>query len=342
VGDIDRGGVFAALLGTLQLLEADERALIRGFAINKFRGDESLLRPGVEMMEERLGIPCVGVIPMLRDMGLDEEDGVAMEERRTVGRVWDDGGAPDGPVRPLRIGVIALPHMSNFTDFDALAAETAVALAYLERAADARRADLLIVPGSKQTMDDLDWLARAGFVAAIREQRARGGGVIGICGGFQMLGDRIEDPFGIENGGAQRTADGLGLLGVRTVLNREKTTRLITGAACGDGWRETRFRGYEIHVGETFYSAGCKPFSLTPSGPDGAITDDGKVFGTYVHGIFDDDRFRHNLIDAVRLSCGLRPAAQKEFHTARREERIDRWAYHLRRSLKVDLILSWL
>jgi adenosylcobyric acid synthase len=132
------------------------------------------------------------------------------------------------------------------------------------------------------------------------------------------------------------------LLGVRTVLNREKTTRLITGSVCADGWREKRFRGYEIHVGETFYSAGCKPFSLTPSGPDGAITDDGKVFGTYVHGIFDDDRFRHNLIDAVRLSCGLRPAAQKEFHTARREERIDRWADHLRRSLKVDLILSWL
>ena len=342
VGDIDRGGVFASLLGTLELLEADERALIRGFAINKFRGDESLLRSGVEMMEDRLGIPCAGVIPMLPDIGLDEEDGVAMEERRTAGRAWDDGGAPDGPERPLRIGVIALPHMSNFTDFDALTAEPAVALAYLEWAADARRADLLIIPGSKQTMDDLDWLGRTGFIAAIHEQRVRGGGVIGICGGFQMLGDHIDDPSGIENGGARRAVDGLGLLGVRTVLNREKTTRLITGLVCGDGWREKRFRGYEIHVGETFYSAGCKPFSLTPSGPDGAITDDGKVFGTYVHGIFDDDRFRHNLIDAVRLSCGLRPAAQKEFHTARREERIDRWADHLRRSLKVDLILSWL
>ena len=160
VGDIDRGGVFASLLGTLALLEADERALIRGYAINKFRGDISLLRPGLAMMEPRLGIPCAGVIPYLHDLGLDEEDGVAIEDRRSARRVWGGTAQAAGGGRPLRIGVIALPHMSNFTDFDALAAEPSVALAFLDRPEEAARGrPASILPGTKQTLEDLNGCA---------------------------------------------------------------------------------------------------------------------------------------------------------------------------------------
>ncbi|MDQ2774766.1 MAG: cobyric acid synthase [Acidobacteriota bacterium] len=336
IGDIDRGGVFASLAGTMQLLEPEERATIRGFAVNKFRGDESLLRSGLSAIEDRIGLPCVGVIPMLRDLGLDEEDSVAIEDRRAASRIWNRNALHDRD-RPLRIGVIALPHLSNFTDFDALAAEPSIALAYLETAEDALSADLLIIPGSKQTLDDLDWLHRTGFAPEILKHRERAGSIMGICGGLQMLGGQIEDPHGIENGGVSRTGEGLQLLGIHTVLDQEKTTRPITGSA-----HDVPFRGYEIHVGKTTYLPGTHPFAVTESGLDGAISIDGRVFGTYVHGIFDDDTFRHRFIDDVRRACGLTPAREKEFVTARREEKIDRWAAHLSRSLDIDQILSWI
>ncbi len=336
VGDIDRGGVFASLAGTMLLLEPEERALIRGFAVNKFRGDESLLRPGLSAIEDRIGLPCVGVIPMLRDLGLDEEDSVAIEDRRTASRIWNRKASHD-PGRPLRIGVIALPHLSNFTDFDALIAEPSVALAYLEEPEDAVSADLLIIPGSKQTLDDLDWLHSTGFASEILKHRERAGSIMGICGGLQMLGGQIEDPHGIENAGVSRVGEGLRLLGIETVLDQEKTTRPIAGSA-----HDVPFHGYEIHVGKTTYLPGTHPFAVTASGLDGAISSDGKVFGTYVHGIFDDDTFRHRFIDDVRFACGLTPGKEKVFVAARREEKIDRWATHLRRSLDIDRILSWI
>jgi adenosylcobyric acid synthase len=336
VGDIDRGGVFASLAGTMLLLEPEERALIRGFAVNKFRGDESLLRPGLSTIENRIGLPCVGVIPMLRDLGLDEEDSVAIEDRRAGSRIWNRKASND-PGRPLRIGVIALPHLSNFTDFDALAAEPSITLAYLEEPEDALSADLLIIPGSKQTLDDLDWLHSTGFASGILKHRERAGSIMGICGGLQMLGGQIEDTYGMENGGVSRVGEGLGLLGIQTVLDQEKTTRPITGSA-----HDVPFHGYEIHAGKTTYIPGTHPFAVTASGLDGAISNDGRVFGTYVHGIFDDDTFRHRFIDDVRFACGLTRAPEKEFVAARREEKIDRWAAHLRRSLDIDRILSWI
>ncbi len=343
VGDIDRGGVFASLLGTLELLEPWERALIRGFAINKFRGDESLLRPGVEMIERRLGLPCVGVIPFLHNLGLDEEDGVAIEDRRSSGRAWKGLLGDASPERPLRIGVIALPHMSNFTDFDALAAEPSVALAYLERAEELSGADLLILPGSKQTVDDLEWLHRTGITPRLREHHARRAAIIGICGGFQMLGARIEDPHGIENDGQPRTQEGLGLLPAVTILHTEKITRPVTGRVHGRAWKQTVFRGYEIHVGETVLLDGSEPFAeLTPGGADGATSVDGLVFGTYVHGIFDDDAFRHAFLDAARAACDLSPARDKVRVAAERDARLDRLAAHLRGSLNLDLIRGWI
>jgi adenosylcobyric acid synthase len=342
VGDIDRGGVFASLLGTLELLDADERAMVRGFIVNKFRGDRALLEPGIEMISRRIGIPCAGVVPYLKDLGLDEEDSVALEERRTC---FDDG---DGPGRRLRIGVLAFPYLANFTDFDALATEPSVSVAFLERAEDAGRADLLILPGSKQTLDDLEWLRQRGFEPAIRDF-AGSGGVIGICGGMQMLGESIDDPDGAENHGTARAERGLGMLPIVTVLQAEKVTRMVQGTVQSRAWFGGRldgaaFRGYEIHLGETAYSSGANAFAeIQRAGeegwwPDGSVAVSGRVIGTYVHGLFADDGFRHAAIAAAREACGLAPAAQLVGVAAERERRIDRLAAHVKASLDMGLI----
>jgi len=353
VGDIDRGGVFASLLGTMELLEPSERALFRGFVVNKFRGDPSLLRPGIVMIEDRISLRCAGVVPFLHDPGLDEEDGVALEDRRTVARAWRGLASQDGPDRPLRIAVVAFPHLSNFTDFDALAMEPSVALAFVERAEDAVSADLLILPGSKQTLDDLDWLRNRGFDTAIAGLRGRRTGVIGICGGMQMLGRVIEDPAGAESNGAPRSAIGLGLLPIATTLNTAKVTRRVSGVLQAPGvfgglMAERLFQGYEIHLGETVYQDGAHPFSeITRLGEsrslrDGVVSSDGFVFGTYVHGLFDNDRFRHAFLRVAREACGLAAPAQTACITAERERRIDRLADHVRNSLDMELIKSCL
>jgi adenosylcobyric acid synthase len=314
VGDIDRGGVFASLLGTVELLDPEDRARIRGFVVNKFRGDVSLLARGIEMMERRIGIPCAGVVPYLHDLGLEEEDSVALEDRRTVARAWRDVSISKD--RALRIGVVAFPYMANFTDFDALALEPSVALAFLDNPAGFASADVLILPGSKQTLDDLAWLRARGFAAALSAHR---GPLIGICGGYQMLGLSIEDPAGVENGGVARASEGLGLLPVRTVMREQKTVRAGSG----------HDRGYEIHMGET------------STAPGASVASGDRVWGTYVHGLFDNDEVRHNFIDNARGQCGLTPASRKEPVTANRQARIDRWADHLRRSLHLDLIREW-
>ncbi len=352
VGDIDRGGVFASVLGTLQLLEPEERRLVRGYAINKFRGDVSLLQPGIRMMEPRLGLPCLGVVPYLHDLGLDEEDGVAIEERQTAARVWKDIDAGSGPARPLRIAVVALPHLSNFTDFDPLAAEPSVSLAYVEWQDELPNADLVILPGSKQTIDDLGWLRHRGFDHALRQMHSQGRILMGICGGFQMLGARIEDPQGMESGGTPATCEGLGLLPIQTVLNATKTTRRVQGncrtAIFGQPQPGLAFQGYEIHVGETLYGAGAEPFAeITREGiggavPDGAMSSNGGVAGTYVHGLFDADTFRHAFVDAARAACGLQAAAAHAFVAREREARLDRLAAHVRNSLDLALLWSWI
>jgi adenosylcobyric acid synthase len=351
VGDIDRGGVFASLLGTLELLAPEDRAFIRGFVINKFRGDESLLWPGVTAMERRLGIPCVGIVPYLHDLGLDEEDGVALEDRASAARRWKNH--ENGPARPLRIGVIALPHMANFTDFDALALELSVSLAFLEHPEEMAVADLLILPGSKQTLADLEWLDCRGFSQELRRHCDKGTPLMGICGGFQMLGSSIEDPHGVENQGASCKRNGLGLLPVRTVLGIEKTVRRVHGSLRTNLFAtnlapETRFEGYEIHVGETFYEPGSRPLAeirrqgIPGPVPDGAVSASGPILGTYVHGFFDNDDFRHSFLAAARKAVDLAPAETWVNVAAEREARIDRLADHLRKSLDLDSIRNWI
>jgi adenosylcobyric acid synthase len=336
VADIDRGGAFASLLGTVELLEPDERERLRGFVINKFRGDRELLQPGIEMIANRVGMPCAGVVPYLPDIGLDEEDSVALEDRPTARRQWRP--IESGMARRLRIGVIAFPYISNFTDFDALAAEPCVALAYLDEPTDVRDADIVILPGSKQTLDDLAWLRRAGFEPEIRNFRERGR-VIGICGGMQMLGGEIDDEVGSENRGVSRSARGLGLLPIATKLRGEKVTRVVAGHAA---WGS--FRGYEIHSGETIYAQHAKPFAqIQRVGDsvrlrDGAVTEDGRVVGTYVHGLFSDDTFRHSFLAAARAACSLEPAREWACVSTERERRIDRLAEHVRASIDMELI----
>ncbi|HEX2229972.1 MAG TPA: cobyric acid synthase [Candidatus Binatia bacterium] len=349
VSDIDRGGAFASLLGTLELLEAQDRARIRGFVINKFRGDESLLRPGVVAMERRLGLPCVGVVPYLANLNLDEEDGVALNDRRSASHQWKN--LETGPTRPLRIGVIALPHLANFTDFDPIALEPSVSLAYLEQSDEMAAADLVILPGSKQTLDDLEWLRHGGFAEPLRRTNTNGTPIVGICGGYQVLGISIEDPQGIENQGRPVSRDGLGFLPVRTILGAEKTVRRVQGWLRSNFFGvglplEAQFEGYEIHLGETFYETGALPLAdlccRDESVPDGATAGLGRVFGTYVHGFFDKDDFRHAFIRAARAAADLAPAAISAHVTAQREARMDRLASHVRTSLDLKLIKSWI
>jgi adenosylcobyric acid synthase len=339
VGDIDRGGVFASLLGTVALLEPHERERIRGFCINKFRGDLSLLAPGVRMMEERLAKPCLGVVSYLPSLALDEEDSVGLPPVTHTG--WP--ASENKPERALRIAVVALPSFSNFTDFDSLRAELSVDLQFCRSAAPLENADVVILPGSKQTMSDLEWMRENHLDQAVRH-RAGIGLVVGICGGMQMLGCELTDPMGIERRG---TMPGLGLLPIRTTMQAEKVTRLCAGrihggSLFGQPLAEDRIAGYEIHVGKTVYLPQAEPFATLASGElDGCISVDRHILGTYVHGIFDEDCFRHQFVSVARSFHKLSAPSLLTPWKAQREESLDRLAHAVSTSLDVQRILSW-
>ncbi|HLG56549.1 MAG TPA: cobyric acid synthase [Vicinamibacterales bacterium] len=351
VGDIDRGGVFASLLGTMALLDRSERQRIRGVAINKFRGDQSLLTPGIHMIERRVRRRCMGVIPYIHGLGLDEEDSVALEDRRTVARAWRSlriSTSADRE-RPLRVGVIALPRMANFTDFGPLAHEPDVELAFLERPEDVEHADVAILPGTKATLEDLRWLRTSGFAGALIERATRKQPIVGICGGLQMLGQDVRDPAVVESGGAEL---GLSLLRIRTELTATKTT--IPASASwsdlrmfGEAAGPARADGYEIHMGETHYLEGVQPFcevhraGVTGVVSDGAVTEDGFIVGTYLHGLFDSDSFRHAFIRTARAASDLAPPAGLVSVAAQRDERLNRLAAHVEAALDVDALLRW-
>jgi adenosylcobyric acid synthase len=339
VGDIDRGGVFASLLGTVELLDPAERDRVRGFCINKFRGDITLLEPGVRMMEARLGKPCLGVIPYLQNLTLEEEDSVGLPLVTRTG--WStSSGTPD---RSLRIAVIALPSFSNFTDFDALRAEPAVDLLFCRSAELLQHSDLVILPGSKQTMSDLEWMRERGLDRAVRNH-AQSGLVVGICGGMQMLGLEISDPLGIEQQGRM---PGLGLLPISTTMQAQKITRMCSGTIIGDSLfgqslPQDRIAGYEIHVGKTLYLDQADPFATLSSGElDGCVSADRKILGTYFHGIFDEDCFRHAFVTAARSFRKLASPSALNPWKAQREESLDRLARQVSQSLDVQRIFSW-
>ena len=302
VGDIDKGGVFAALVGTVDLLERAERDRIAGFIINKFRGERTLLTPGLDFLATKTGKPVFGVIPFCRDLRLPEED--ALPERLTPGRAEQSASR-------LRIGVVALPHLSNFTDFDPLAAEPDVGVTYIRDPEEVTAIDCLIVPGTKSTVGDLAYLHERGLAHAIVSATTHGKVVVGICGGYQMLGTFIGDPDHVES--EQDGVAGLGLLDVATHFRREKTTHQVR-ATCG--WSGDEVAGYEIHHGVSILLDGSPPaFEIYErSGQpvraaDGARSGSGKVWGSNIHGLFDNASFRHRFLDGLWQARGLpRPA----------------------------------
>lgn len=346
VGDIDRGGVFASLLGTVALLEPTEQARIMGFLINKFRGDRELLQPGVTMIEERLRKPCLGVVPWIPGLLLEEEDSVALPEMLGGAAAWPFS---QEPTRPLRIAVVALPSFSNFTDFDAVRSEPSVSLRFTSDASLVANADVVILPGSKQTVDDLEWMRDTGLAASVLAY-ARRGLLAGICGGMQMLGEEIADPSGIEHAGSVR---GLALLPLRTEMCAVKTTRVASGTTSmptlfGQSIPTLRLAGYEIHVGASHVSSGARAFATVQGrngeqNPhlDGCISTDSRIFGTYLHGVFDEDEFRHTFIAAARAFHRLAPAQVLDAWKQKREQSFDRLAGAVRTSVDLHQLFGW-
>ena len=319
IADIDRGGVFAHLVGTLALLSPSERARVQGFVINRFRGDISLLQPGLDWLEQETGKPVLGVLPYLHGLHLEAEDALPSPERAA--------GAP------IRVVVPVLPRISNHTDFDILRAHPQVDVIFVGPGETPPPCELIVLPGSKSTRADLAWLRANGWEAAIARHLRYGGKVLGICGGMQMLGCAVHDPQGIE--GDAGSSVGFGFLDLETVLGPHKQLRNVTGRlALGDAL----LRGYEIHCGTSDGSALSRPSSRFDDGRvDGAVSDDGKVVGTYVHGIFDHP----DALAAMLRWAGLPDAQRLDIH-ALREASIDRLAdaidAHLDRGVLLRLL----
>ena len=275
-GDIDRGGVFASLYGTVKLLEEEEQSMIKGLTINKFRGDVEILKPGLQMIEEKTGIPVVGVVP-LTPLDIDDED--SLSDRLT--HTGQKGG--------IDLAVIRIPHISNFTDFNVFERMDGVSLRYVGSAGELGTPDLIFLPGTKNTMDDLTWLRESGMETAVLRCAEQKVPVVGICGGYQMLGELLEDPDGVEHGGSMR---GMGLLHTKTVFSRAKTRTQIQGrvntvSICGE-FAGREVQGYEIHMGRTEKTGDCQETIYLEDGRlDGLSNPEGTVFGTYLHGIFD-------------------------------------------------------
>jgi adenosylcobyric acid synthase len=316
VGDIERGGVFASLVGTMELLEPAERRRVRGFLINKFRGDPSLLGSGLTFLEERTGVPVLGVLPYLFGLPVDEEDAVGFE--RAGARPQ---GAPAG--RPeIDVAVVRLPHLSNATDFQPLERAPGVAVRYVDRPEGFGEPDLVILPGTKSTAADLEWLGRQGFSARLREHAAGGGWVLGVCGGYQMLGREIRDEEAIES--ARRAVAGLGLLPVTTAFFTEKRLAQVEAVCAIPGLEGARVRGYEIHQGRTALEPGVRPafrvervFGEPAGEPDGAGASPA-LFGTYLHGLFDHSDFRGRYLNLLRERKGLAPLPPHGYDTRAR------------------------
>ncbi|TDA69450.1 MAG: cobyric acid synthase [Clostridia bacterium] len=333
VADIDRGGALASLVGTLELLPPEDAARVCGFILNKFRGDKELLQPALAFLEERTGRPVLGVIPYLDALGLPEEDSVSLEETRNR----NSPGSGE-----VHVVVINLPRIANFSDFQSLAEEEDVALDYARHPAELGTPDAIILPGSKNTLEDLAWLQTTGMAAAIASRYREGTPVVGICGGYQMLGQSLKDPAGVESPAGE--ARGLGLLPVETIFHPAKSTRQVTAKVAAGGiffagLQGSPVQGYEIHHGHTRLLDGCHPaFSLEGAG-EGAVSADGRCWGTYLHGLFDNDAFRRHFLNVLRQRRGLAPKAGPALSlAARREQAFDRWAWWVRDNVEIERI----
>ncbi len=332
VGDIDRGGVFASVVGTLELLTQEERDLIRGIIINKFRGDLGLLKPGLDFLEKRSGKPVLGVIPYFRGISIAQEDSVYLEERRT--------GSCNGNIN---IAVIYLPHISNYDDFDPLE-EQDCTVRYITEPSELDTSDLIILPGTKSTIADLIYVQQHGLAQAIIQRAKSGIPVIGICGGYQMLGKRINDPDHVESN--EDSIAGLGLLDNETFFNKDKTTTQIKARVTADngllqGSKGIEITGYEIHMGQTESQNYIPVFNVleTPEGRtdyfEGAVDSSGWTFGTYIHGLFHNTDFTQALLNSLRQNRGL-PSAITVSTT--RQEHYNKLADIIRQNLDMSRV----
>lgn len=315
VADIDRGGCLASIVGTLELLDDDERDLVKGLVINKFRGDVNLFLPAVEFLERKTSKPVLGVVPFIDKLGIDDEDSVSLDDK-----ISSDG--------EISVAVIRLGKISNFTDFDSLAGEADVKLFYATQPDELDAADVIILPGSKNTSEDLIGLRENNFAEKILQRSAQGAAIVGICGGFQMLGEKIFDPLKTESNHAE--LDGLKLLPIETTFAAEKFTRQvmlpeIDFEFLGSRIISANLDGYEIHSGESNLR-GRKIIARE------------NVFGTYVHGIFDNDDFRRKFLNAVRRKKNLPPLESTRNLRAERQKKYDRLAEIVRKSLNMDLL----
>lgn len=342
VGDIDRGGVFASLYGTVMLLPEEDRRRIKGMIINKFRGDEAILEPGIRMIEEKMGIPVLGVLPYAQ-INIEDEDSLAE-------RFYRHKDKADA----IKVEVVYLPRVSNFTDFNALETLEDVDLRYVMRGDSLGEADVVIIPGSKNTIEDMVYLRNSGLAQQIVRAHRRGARIIGICGGYQMLGKVIRDPHGTESSVAE--ISGLGLLDVETVFEPEKMTTQVTAS-----WLEANgvkgmeilpdsISGYEIHMGRTTLGSAARPLlkleerlGETVIDTDGAVSPDGMVFGSYIHGIFDNLSFTRALINGIRQEKGLgdKADALQDFQ-AFKEQEYDKLADLMVKHLDLEAIEAML
>jgi adenosylcobyric acid synthase len=348
VGDIERGGVFAALYGTHALLLPEHRPLLRGFIINRFRGDVSLVEPGPAMLEAMTGVPTLGVVPWLQDLQLPEEDAL--------------GIAPDAPWHPdaLKVAVICLPHLANFDDIDPLRHVPGVHAQFVTTVARAEAADLVIIPGTKATIPDLEWMREHGFVEWIAARAGDGVPIVGLCGGLQMLGERVDDPSALES--PQRSAVGIGLLPITTVLAPRKTVRLRDLHVQADhgllaGMMGLTLSGYEIHAGITTAAvvaevttdaagAGALREALVAAEHDpadgllGIISPSGTVFGTYLHGLFENPGFVTRLLANAALLRN-RPTMPGTRLARNIDHELDRLAAHFRQHVDIPRVIRW-
>ena len=321
-GDIDRGGVFAQLYGTVALLEPEERARIAGLVINKFRGDVDILRPGLAMLEEKTGLPVLGVVPYLH-VEIEDED--SLSERLN---------ARDA-VKPLDVAVIRLPHISNFTDFIPLEQHELLGVRYVQRARELGAPDLVILPGTKNTMEDLLWLRQNGLEAAVRKLAQAQTPVLGVCGGYQMLGQTLDDPAGTESGKPLSLA-GLGLLPTRTTFDAQKRRTQVRAVALGAPFAGARMTGYEIHNGRTTVNG--EPFCRLADGtPEGCVCKN--VFGTYLHGLFDSGELTQALVKLLCARKGISPRETRPTSMAEyRQAQFDLLADGVRKALDMGAV----
>lgn len=325
VGDIDRGGVFASVYGSIMLLNEEERKHIKGIIINKFRGDLRLFEDGRKMLEQLCGVPVLGVVPYYKDIHIEEEDSVALAQKSIK--------AQSGKIN---VAVILLRHISNFTDFNALERDPRVHLFYTNNVDEISKADIVLLPGSKSTIDDLYELRRNGVAQAILKAQRDGASVMGICGGYQMMGQQIFDPHHIE--GEIEALPGLGLLPVSTIMKESKVTRQIGFTLHGGS---ERMSGYEIHMGETTLTDGGRASYLAEleDGSHDGFMVDGKCMGCYLHGILDNPGFIDFLLQPHKDKIKDRQTSVMDY-TAFKEEQYDKLADHLRKHIDIKLLYS--